>query len=281
MSEKLYKVVKAIDTFNEDNPIPDRCLIFEDQDGNSAKEFFPEDRTTLFFKGELYDWYGRKVELKGNIAKVLSYYGDAYNSSGYRYETFVTKLADGQLAIACLEYKGIDLHKITEQIYTKHHVTGDMMFGKPFLNRQSCPFESFYEPLNSPSCLVELNSWLLRNFNLKYKICINSHFNCYGNKRIQPILFMSTHLFLNNMHYSLLEHYIFANRDAALKSGHPIRYVRELFGNLEFSKNGSKMTAYAELANSKRVRISTDTDVVHKSCKGPYIYWYLDPELEN
>ena len=92
---------------------------------------------------------------------------------------------------------------------------------------------------------------------------------------------MPTHLFVNDMDSSLLEHYIFANRDAIFESGHPIRYVRKLFGNLEFSKDGSKMTALAELANGKRVRISTDTDVIHKACKGPYVYWYLDPKPKS
>ncbi len=292
VSEKLYNAIQAIETFN--GPIPKRTLIFINTSEASFPEnrifigpserkevSFPEDRMTLIFNEKLYDWYGREVEFREDIAKVLSYYGYANDSSGHQYETFVTELANGRLAIACLKYEGIDWNKFTEQIYTKHYITGNIILGKPFLDRQSWSFESFYEPPSLPNYLTELNSWFLENFNLEYKICINSHFNYYGNEIIQPILFMPTHLFVNDMDGSLLEHYIFANRDAIFESGRPIRYVRKLFGNLEFSKDGSKMTAFAELANGKRVRISTDTDVIHKACKGPYVCWYLDPKPKS
>ena len=49
MSEKPYKVVEAVDLLDGDGPAPERYLVFEDQNGNPTKEFFPENKIFLFF----------------------------------------------------------------------------------------------------------------------------------------------------------------------------------------------------------------------------------------
>lgn len=282
MSEKLYEVEKAVDLFNVDSLIPERYLMFMDQEGHQTKEFFPTDRMTLIFNGKLYDWYGREVELGPGIKQVLAHFG-CRNGETRAYETFVVKRNDGRLAIAALDYK--DFQKTTNSNLAKMRTTSRIMVGKPFLTCQ--PKCSFAKIKSSVYCLNEINKWLRfeeLGFQCHILLDVISDDQSIGQL---GIVFWKTYERTVTDHW--MTHRFIEKRDDILKvSNSNLPRGSELDciygdtnGNLIFSEDGKKMTAFTKLwrhEKGKTIRISTDTDVIMHTRKSADIFWYYDPE---
>ena len=100
MSEILYKLEQITESFSEESPIPERSLVFTGPN-YPHKVTFPKDRTTLFFQGKLYDWYGHKVALSDDIAKILKPFGYSYDSQ----DQFLVMTDDHRYALATLHYE--------------------------------------------------------------------------------------------------------------------------------------------------------------------------------
>ena len=280
MSEKLYKVEEAVDLFDKNSLIPERYLVFMDSEGHQAKEFFPTDRMTLIFYHKLYDWYGREVELGPGIKQVLAHFG-CRNGKTRAYETFVVERNDGRLAIAALDYK--DFQKTTNSNLAKMRTTSLIMVGKPFLTCQ--PKCSFVKIKSSVYCLNEISKWLLQNFGYTCIICLDVIPDDQSIGQL-GIVFWKTYERTVTDHW--MTHRFIENRDDILKAsdsnlprGSELGCIcGDANGNLLFSEDGKKMTAFTKLwhKKDKLVRISTDIDVIMHTRKSADIFWYYDPE---
>lgn len=284
MSEKLYKVVEAVDLLDGDDPIPKRYLVFMDSDGNQIKAFFPKDRMTLILDGKLYDWYGHEAELGPDITEVLSHYGchftDTYRD-GKAYETFVVRRNDDRLLIATLYYSN-DFRAMIRN-FAKVSSIGRIMYEKPFLSSGDWSFAKFREPPTANSCLHEINDQIYKKSGSMCKICID----VTTNHSHHDIVFDKTHEEFN--HPCWVEHRIVKTRDSILNPNGELHLSgaterTSLDGDLMFSEDGEKMTAFIYSPSTKRyARVSTDTEVIRRM-EGDYfrgIYWYYDHEPES
>lgn len=283
MSEKLYKLEQIIELFDEESSIPERSLIFTGPD-YPHKATFPKDRMTLIFYHKLYDWYGQEVELEPGIKQVLNHFG-CLNDKMRAYETFVVERNDGRLAIAMLDYK--DFQKTTNNNLAKMRTTSWIMVGKPFLTcHPKCSFARFQEmPGSSANCLNEINKWLSQNFDYTCKICLDVISDDQSIGRL-GVFFWKTYGGAIHDHWMTCR--LVENRNNILKApnsnlpkGSKLDCIYgDTNGNLLFSEDGSKMTAFTELWHMKGevIRISTDIDVIMHTRKSADIFWYYDPE---
>lgn len=299
MSEKLYKVIEAVDLFNEDNPIPERYLVFEDQDGNTDKVFFPEDRTTLFFKGELYDWYGHKVILSDNIAKILKPFGyiDVGWPNRQTQEKFLVATKDHRLALATLCRHEQTVHCLSGNISIlgfKHSLLYNDFISAPVLkcakwtfrevlDLSSTCFGRHFDPHSEYAVFVDVDSR-----DVIEKDCPS--LEDYQKNPSKGYGFSSIRFARWHTHDHLLKHNFIANREEILsvyniagRKGHPgIAYARSnyLLGDLKISKHGEKLTARSPIPDKYgNTRVSTDSEVIkHCHTWGNQLYWYYDPE---
>lgn len=294
MSEKLYKVIEAVDLFDEDCPIPERYLVFEDQDGNTNKVFFPEGRTTLFFRNELYDWYGHEVVLSDNIAKILEPFGYAGWSDSRAQEKFLVATKNHRLALATL-CREQTVHWPSGSILGfKHSLLHNDFASVPVLK---CAKWTFREVLDlSSTCFrqhfdtdgdydvfVDVDSRdAIEKDCPSFKDCLkNSPEDCD---------FSSIRFARKHTHDKLLKHGVAASREEILSlsnmhwyGGNPvIAYAKSnyLLGDLKISKHGEKLTARFPIPDKYgNTRISTDSEVIKHCYTGSgQLYWYYDPE---
>ena len=279
MSEKLYKVVEAVDLLDGDSPIPERYLVFMDSDGNQIKEFFPKDRMTLFFNDELYDWYGRKVKPKSGITKILSHFGcvDCNGGMGEYHETFVVRRKSGRLSIAELDvfpqFPYENPLKRTDQNWAKIYT---LPFVKPSLYTMDWSFKNFQEPPTTHSCIHGINKYLQENFGCTCKICTDIKFFDSNVHKDRVVFVKTQHLDGEE----ILHHYIVDTEEEIryiAKYGSKIAYgSRYVEGELTFSEDG-KMSAFLTLGNRK-VRISTTADIFYRTYEDVHrICWYIEP----
>ena len=280
MSEKLYELEQIIELFDEGSSVPERSLIFAGPD-YSHKVTFQKNRMTLIFNHKLYDWYGREVELEPGIKQVLAHFG-CCNGETRAYETFVVERNDDRLAIATLDYK--DFQKTTNSNLAKMRTTSWIMVGKPFLSRSCWSFAKF-DDSNSRVCLNEINKWLLQKFDYTCKICLHATMD-YQELEEDSIVFAKT--FQGTRNDRWIRHHIAKSRNTIFDSSRAhlptimdTHFIQgDIYGDLEFSQNGRKMTAFTNLPSigKKRAPISTDIDVIRHTRDFAGIFWYYDPE---
>ena len=281
MSEKLYKVVEAVDLLDTDSHVPKRCLVFMDQAGNRFEESFPKDRMTLLFNEGLYDWYGRRVMMPISM-DVLSHFG-FYTTGSRVFETFVVKSDNNhRLAIAHLDYQ-YPLKNPHQKPPIKIRTTDPIIYGTPFLHlRHRWSFAKFQEPPTTDGCLHEINKQLCENFGFTCKICtgVASLYQSY-----YGIAFVKTYEDGEDNSWSSfwLKNCILEERSFAFDQSHLILEAEKttLDGDLSFSEDGEKITISLRSPLSKQhARISTDIEVIRATqCRDKCIYWYYDPEL--
>lgn len=283
MSEKLYRLTKAVDTFDGKSSIPKRCLVFEGPDG-PHKVFFPKNRTTLFFKDELYDWYGHKVTLSNNIKKVLQPFGYFGNSFDSPKEQFLVVITGNRLALATLCHH--------ERATYLSNTLEDFKHG---LLHHDYASTQILEPLD----------WYFRKLTDLSSTCFGEHFLCANEyaifagvddcsaspkshpsfeEYIRPVssAFRPPSIWFSRGHTydNLLEHRVVRNRQVAL--GHfkeaEHTYANYLIGNLVVSNHGEKITATFPIPDKNgNNRISTDSETIKTHCDTDCLYWYYDP----
>lgn len=293
MSEKLYKVVEAVDLFDEDNPIPERYLVFKDQDGYTDKVFFPEDRTTLFFRGELYDWCGHKVVLSDNIAKILEPFGYAGWSDSRAQEKFLVATKNHRLALATLCHEQT-VHCLSGSILGfKHSLLHNDFASVPVLK---CAKWTFREVLDLSSTCFRQHFDTDGDYDVFVDVDRRDaiekdcpSFKDYLKNSPEDCEFSSIRFARKHTHDELLKHGVAASRDEILSlcnvnwcGGRPdIAYNESnyLLGNLEMSKHGEKITAKFPIPDKYgNTRISTDSEIIkHCHAWANQLFWYYDP----
>lgn len=282
MSKKLYEVTKAVDIFNKESPIPERYLIFTGPDG-PYKESFPKNHTALLFKGQLYDWYGKKVKIAHDIEKVIGPFGYGLNNTAY--ETYLVKKKDGKLAIANLTTISCCYYNPRYPLSThaKSEITGSIMINGQELNCKNWSFESLLDSPIEDTCFKVLEG------RQKCQILIGVAFR-------QPSAITSNIYFwpIIEGHTGAIRHFVFENRKTIMEHSpielqapkvHRLTNVlsRNYVSNsLTFSNGGNKATTYICIPTGEGIsfrRISTDAEVLLHAKGNPKIIWYYDPEL--
>lgn len=168
MSEKLYDKIQTVDIYQIDSPSPHHKLIFSGPN-TYQEESFPENRDTLFFEGNLYDWNGRMVMLGSKqIANVVDHFGYVRMMDipphGYITDkplerpesiikdTFLVRLKNGNLALAVMfpisEDKGNPFYARERQEFRPRNA---LYLGWPL----HYEFEGFAEIDITKTCLYE------------------------------------------------------------------------------------------------------------------------------
>lgn len=292
MSEKLYKLERAIEFFDDESFIPERFLVFMGPDG-PFKLDFPENRTTLFFRGELYDWYGHKVALSDNIVKVLEPFGYYGRSSCSPQEKFLVVTKDHRYALATLCHKRrSDMNNNTPSEFM-HSLLHYDYASIPFLKCLDWSFREF-KSLES-TCFhdhfMHADEYTVF-LDVKGKECVHKNhpsFAEYLKPSRSDFDFSSIWFTRGNTHDDLLKHLVFGSREIALSI--PSYYLTEitpranfaeanyLLGDLQISKHGEKITALFPIPDEKgNNRISTDAEIIKHCAKyHDRLPWYYDP----
>lgn len=291
MSEKIYKLEQITESFSQESPIPERSLVFTGPD-YPHKVTFPKDRTTLFFQGELYDWYGHKVALSNNIAKVLEPFGYYGRSSCSPQEKFLVATKDHRYALATLCHERYDINKNTPTDFV-HGLLHYDYASTPFFK---CLDWSFREYKNLESTCFHDHFTHADEYtvflDVKGKECVHKNhpsFEEYLKPSRSNFNFSSIWFTRGNTHDDLLKHLVFGSREVALSissyyyaQGDPNANFTEanyLLGDLQISKHGEKITTLFPIPDEKgNNRISTDAEVI-KHCAGykDRLCWYYDP----
>lgn len=283
MPEKLYKVIKAVDLFEEGDLMPERYLVFMDSEGDQTKEFFPKDRATLFFQGELYDWYGHKVVLSNEITKVLKPFGYSHDSR----DQFLVITKNHRYALATLHYEKADKlprnrnHNPSTPILKCRNWTFEKL-----ANISSTCLDEYFGNSNKCSVFVGANNNSNDNTNS------SSSYIPYFIKPEESILNLSCTFFMQGPTYQYpLRHKVFIDREkAVIQLCHPhkeihwrddaVTMANYLLGDLQISKHSGKISAIFPVpSQTGNTRISTDSGIIqHGIMNHECLYWYYDPK---
>lgn len=106
----MFKATSVIQNLpcNDKNPMSTRFLILEDDaTGAMTKISFKKGHYTTIYGDQMFDIYGREVEIDPEITEILEKAG---HWVGYRpdFETYLVKKADGQTYLARVNYYYVD-----------------------------------------------------------------------------------------------------------------------------------------------------------------------------
>ena len=117
--------LRAIDCFTSDGSFY-RTLYFRDENGKTKVMHFRDDRMSII-RGprEVYDWYGRLINLGPEIDEVIRHYGYLFdrNNMSKTTETFIVKKKNGKFSQAKLD-KIPDTHMMCTMPTNKIILTG-------------------------------------------------------------------------------------------------------------------------------------------------------------
>ena len=282
MSERLYKVVEAVDLLDGDGPAPERYLVFEDQNGNPTKEFFPENHTSLIHKGILYDWYGKQVKIASDIKRIIEPFGHGLGNSAC--EIYLIEKKDGKLALANLSTIKTCFYdpSFSMPTHVKNEITGSLFLSGQELKCPSWSFEKFLEQPIENTCFKAFKH------PSGYKILLGvSSYSSWDFSKIHQLIYFYPRLIRD---CGLIDHHIFKDRTGIMQSSseelsttafhaNPNAYecTNYLYKQLSFSDDGNKVTAYLPRSHGFD-RISTDTEVLLHAKNNQNITWYYDPE---
>lgn len=267
----------AIDAINPDGTLR-RSLTFMTEQGLSESRFFDENSMAIICgPREMYDWYGRPVEISGSIESVISAYGseiDGITPSNAN-QTFITKKTNGKYAIAILKLEE-ESETIKEKMpQFKRILTGGFIGKKPVLEATEWEFDGIdYELMNS----LVMQAYIKN----RPSYITPSRIDAFSSVRDSFKTSGSTYTVLRTPEdYGFgtwICHCFVPSRDllfeTAVGKEPPQTHANYVVGDITVSKDGVRMYARAPFADKKgRTKIATDIDVLNHM-KGIGIYWY-------
>lgn len=280
----MERAVSAIDDLKK---LGDRLMVFEDDDVSPPSLTivkFPENRGTMLYKGVLYDWYGREVELGKDVKRIIEpfgHYTDGIDLS-HCHDNFVIELVDGTFAISGIKYYRLPKSELLGYSGLKYAITGGALKMTPhiYIDETLPHYERIELDVLKGTCFEIFKRW---NGPHEYAFGVNPIFYGSADKGV-------THLICGELAggngrcwFSVAE-----NRNALLKTtktgfGHmqePDLYLSmdEFFDEIIVSEDGNKLTAIIPKKHfaKESIRISTDAEVLGHM-EESHFWWYLDP----
>ena len=273
------QVLSTIDSFDRENGFH-RSIVFFNEDGTTESQPFDDDSMVIICgPNEIYDWYGRKVILGDGIDYVIDKFGSEYNgkSTQYASQLFVVKKTNGKLGIGGLNYDCIDSDNADKLPWYKQILLGGLTSREPSIDlKTGFEFESINTEVQDQKIIKTLQRLLStgENGNL---LTVLYGVSTKNSPDLRATAFLST---IRHALKNFERNIIYKNRADALSNGTRISASTYIFGNIEFSDNGNKMSAISPCTHlDSRARISTDTEIIESYAFGNIldsIPWYLD-----
>ena len=272
------KALSAIDGF-ELNGGFHRSISFMDNKGQFESRLFSDDSMVIIMgPTEVYDWYGRLVELGKDIESVVSAYGSEISGPTRKdvNQSFIVKKTNGKYAVAILkleddpDFKGPSRFPLYKRI-----LIGEYIGKKSVIECTDWEFEGIdQELLNTPVMQAFINN--RPDYVAHEKIDV-----FYGVRRAYSRMSdeISVIRIPENHGYSAWIPNCFAeNRETILSTElgdeAPVSYATHVIGRITLSPDGYKMFAHAPYKNIKGyTKIATDVAVLNHMKNGS-LYWY-------
>lgn len=280
------RAIRAVEDLNRPGH---RALVFASKDGTVIEEVeFPNDRISIIYRGDVYDWFGQKVELGEGIVSVVEPHGFRTNGDDkyFEHEDFIVELSTGRFSIAEVSYIDEDSFRAFNDsglAYNREVVASQArLFKRPILKRS------------------ELNKW-----DFAYKdgeILRGTCFEPFFGRRALPQVFFDCALGLGQgRHLTMLKWPGHGHDDGCIRNyvvpsrKHAFLYyvdqygwicgvdsyagwAKYLSGSLNFSHDRQKVSTRFVFPNNDGVtRITTDAEVLEHFRGAKSIVWYYDP----
>lgn len=273
------EVVSTINSFNREKGFS-RSIVFCTEDGLTENYTFDDDSMVVICNPtEIYDWYGRKVILGEGIDSVISKFGSEYNgkSTQCASQLFVVKKCNGKLGIAGLNYEYVDSEAADKLPWYKQVLLGGITGREPSIDlKNNFEFDSFDEEAQNQPVIQVLQKLLSTGENGN-RLAVLYGVSTKHSPELKGTAFLST---VRHALKNFERNNVYQSRKDANSNGVRLSTSTYVFGNLEFSENGDKVSAISPCTHlDSRTRISTDIETIKNCAFGNIldnIPWYLD-----
>lgn len=137
----MFILFRAVTAFDDLKNLGARAIAFEDDSTFPTTTIImpiPEGRSSIIYRDQVYDWYGRPASRHPRIKRVILPYGHRTDYSGelnYCADRFIAELNDtDEYAITELKYHAH--HKIFDPKYigTRYAITGGALDRAPYID---------------------------------------------------------------------------------------------------------------------------------------------------
>ena len=276
------KFVRATDEFLTADGELTRTLEFERKDG--IHMFFPfphESMVVVLSPTELYDWYGRPVQLSDEISQVIGHYG---SNTITNTETFLVEKTNGKQAIATLEMRH-DNRRRTSPLMPEYKQarTGRSIYSIPTL----VPNINEFSKIDNSILKTPIMKLLLSTGNMSIDPDEMDFFVGYKHvsSKSQGYSVFTTARDIRTHDEYLTNYFMEKSEDilkASSKTGSNRCNSEYFLIDVAISEDGNKFSGFVEThIRGGRVRpVVTTTDLVRKSIPKdgwrPALYWYYD-----
>lgn len=273
------QVASTIDTFDREAGLR-RSIIFYTEDGLAESRIFDDDSMVIICSPtEIYDWYGRKVILGEGIDSVINKFGSEYNgkSAQCASQLFIVRKTNGKLGIGGLNYECVDSKTADRLPWYKQVLLGGLTGRNPSIDlKTGFEFDSFDEEAqNQP--IIQVLQKLLSTGENGNRLAVLYGVSTKNSPELKGTAFLST---VRHALKNFERNVVYQSRRDANSNGVRLSTSTYVFGNLEFSDNGNKMSAISPCTHlDSRTRISIDIETIKNCAFGNIldnIPWYLD-----
>ena len=273
------QVASTIDSFDRDVGLR-RSIVFCTEDGLTESRIFDDDSMVIICSPtEIYDWYGRKVVLGEGIDSVIDKFGSEYNgkSTQCASQLFVVRKTNGKLGIGGLNYECVDSETADKLPWYKQVLLGGLTGREPSIDlKTGFEFDSFDMEAKNQKIIQTLEKYLSTGEN-NNRLTVLYGVSTKHSPGLRATAFLST---VRHALKNFESNKIYRSRQDANSNSVRISTSTYVFGNIEFSEDGNKMTAISPCTNiDSRTKISTDVETIEACAFGNIldgIPWYPD-----
>ena len=279
-------MIKPTVAFDDLNNLEDRMISFEDDSvipSRTTLVTFPRGRATIFFDDQLYDWYGRVVELDEKIKRIIApfgHYTDGIDLS-HCHDNFIVELKNGTYAICGIRYRRQKEHR---ENYNglKYAITAGSLDMVPYIcvNDLVPSYDNIDTETLGNTCFR-----LISDFHPGHNFALAS-----GPKSTDFFISSDTFVIIdsevsggNGWLWSCIAN----SRDDLMSAKHdgdgeliaPAVYQKiDYYYSFEISIGGDKLSVtFPDKHSANKLRASIDREAI-EHLKSPELWWYLDPK---
>ena len=268
----------AIDTIDPDGTLR-RSLMFTTEQGLTESRSFDADSMAIICgPREMYDWYGRKVEISDSIESVISAYGSELNGiiPSSVNQTFIAKKTNGRYTIAILKLEDDDNENVKKRMpQFKRILTGEFIGKKPVLETTEWEFDGIDRELMKTPVM---QAFIKNRPSYITPTKIDALYGVRKPFTVMKPTFTILRAPENHGFGTWVRQCFVENRktifETPIGEEPPQIHANYLIGDIIVSKDGTKMFAEAPYANKRgRTKIATDIEVINHM-KGIGLFWY-------